>query len=61
MPLVKPLSPENNSEVKELAKFFNETLGFCPNSVLTMQIRPDIALAFINLNKAVMELSLIHI
>ena len=55
MPLVKPLSPENNSEVKELAKFFNETLGFCPNSVLTMQIRPDIALAFINLNKAVME------
>ena len=55
VPLVKPLSPENNSEVKELAKFFNETLGFCPNSVLTMQIRPDIALAFINLNKAVME------
>ncbi len=43
MPLVKPLSPENNSEVKKLAEFFNETLGFCPNSVLTMQIRPDIA------------------
>ena len=54
MPLVKPLSPENNLEVKELAEFFNETLGFCPNSVLTMQIRPDIASSFINLNKAVM-------
>ena len=55
MPLVKPLSPEANLEVKKLAEFFNETLGFCPNSVLTMQIRPEIASAFINLNKAVME------
>ncbi len=55
MPLVKPLSPDANEEVKELAKFFNETLGFCPNSVLTMQIRPEIARSFINLNKAVME------
>ena len=55
MPLVKPLSEESNLEVKKLAKFFNETLGFCPNSVLTMQIRPTIASSFINLNKAVME------
>jgi uncharacterized peroxidase-related enzyme len=55
MPLVKPLSPDTNPEVKKLAKFFNETLGFCPNSVLTMQIRPHIAEAFINLNIAVME------
>jgi len=55
MPLVKPLSAESNLEVKKLAEFFNETLGFCPNSVLTMQIRPDIASSFINLNKAVME------
>jgi uncharacterized peroxidase-related enzyme len=55
MPLVKPLSPETNLEVEKLAEFFNETLGFCPNSVLTMQIRPEIASAFINLNKAVME------
>lgn len=55
MPLVKPLSPDANEEVRELAEFFNETLGFCPNSVLTMQIRPDIATAFISLNKAVMS------
>jgi uncharacterized peroxidase-related enzyme len=54
MALVKPLSPDANQEVAELAKFFNETLGFCPNSVLTMQIRPAIAKAFIDLNMAVM-------
>ncbi len=55
MPLVSPLPPDHNAEVAELARFFNETLGFCPNSVLTMQRRPAIAKAFINLNKAVME------
>ena len=54
MPLVNPLSAEHNLETKELAEFFNETLGFCPNSVLTMQRRPAISKAFINLNKAVM-------
>ena len=54
MPLVKPLSPDSNPEVSKLAEFFNETLGFCPNSVLTMQIRPEIARAFITLNMAVM-------
>ncbi len=54
MPLVTPLSTEENEEVTELARFFNETLGFCPNSVLTMQRRPAIAKAFINLNMAVM-------
>ncbi|NVJ51350.1 MAG: carboxymuconolactone decarboxylase family protein [Gammaproteobacteria bacterium] len=55
MPLVTPLQSDHDSEVAELAKFFNETLGFCPNSVLTMQRRPAIARAFINLNKAVMD------
>ena len=54
MPLVTPLSSEQDLETKELAEFFNETLGFCPNSVLTMQRRPAISKAFINLNKAVM-------
>ncbi len=55
MPLVTPLSTDHSDEVMELAKFFNETLGFPPNSVLTMQRRPEIAKAFINLNKAVMQ------
>jgi uncharacterized peroxidase-related enzyme len=54
MPLVTPLAPGTDPQVDELAAFFNETLGFCPNSVLTMQRRPGIAAAFINLNKAVM-------
>jgi uncharacterized peroxidase-related enzyme len=55
MPLVHPLSPDHDLETKKLAEFFNETLGFCPNSVLTMQHRPAISKAFINLNMAVME------
>ncbi len=55
MPLVQPLPPEHDPETAELALFFQETLGFCPNSVLTMQRRPAIARAFIQLNKAVME------
>ena len=54
-PLVKPLPTFGNPELEELVKFFNETLGFCPNSVLTMQHRPGIAKAFVNLNSAVMK------
>ncbi|MEC7858498.1 MAG: carboxymuconolactone decarboxylase family protein [Bacteroidota bacterium] len=53
-PLVKPLKSEDK-ELKKLIKFYDETLGFCPNSIKTMFIRPQIAYAFINLNKAVME------
>lgn len=55
MPLITPLPPDHDQEVADLAQFFQETLGFCPNSVLTMQRRPAIAKAFIGLNKAVME------
>lgn len=53
-PLVSALPEAVNAEIQQLIEFFNETLGFCPNSVLTMQRRPAIALAFIQLNKAVM-------
>lgn len=53
-PLVSPL-PETDPSIEELVKFYNETLGFCPNSVKTMQRRPHIAQAFIEINKAVME------
>ncbi len=55
MPLISPLDQFANPEVEKLVKFFNETLGFCPNSVLTMQRRPAIAEAFVNLNMAVMD------
>lgn len=54
MPLVTSLDPNHDEETRKLADFYNETLGFCPNSVLTMQRRPEISKAFINLNKAVM-------
>lgn len=54
MPLLPPLSIDHDPSVKELALFFNQTLGFPPNSVLTMQRRPAVAKAFIELNKAVM-------
>jgi uncharacterized peroxidase-related enzyme len=55
MPLIKPLSSIKDKETQELVIFFNETLGFCPNSVLTMQKKPHLAQAFVNLNKAVMD------
>ena len=54
MPLVQPLPADHSPDVAEVARFFHETLGFLPNSVLTMQRRPDIATAFTHLNRAVM-------
>lgn len=54
-PLVSPLDPNANEEAKELAEFYAETLGFTPNSLFTMMHRPRIALAFQELNQAVME------
>ncbi len=55
MALVAPLEKGTSPEVDALAAFFDETLGFTPNSVLTMQRRPEVAKAFIALNKAVMS------
>jgi uncharacterized peroxidase-related enzyme len=54
-PLVLPSTEEGDENFQDLIRFFNETLGFCPNSVKTMYHRPSIAYAFIELNKAVME------
>ncbi len=54
IPLVNPIS-ETDPSISELVEFYYETLGFCPNSVRTMQIRPHLAEAFIRMNKAVME------
>jgi uncharacterized peroxidase-related enzyme len=54
-PLVSPASEKDDKAFQKLIVFFNETLGFCPNSVKTMYHRPAIAYAFIELNKAVME------
>lgn len=54
-PLVLPASQKQDKEFQDLIVFFNETLGFCPNSVKTMYHRPQIAFAFIEMNKAVMQ------
>ncbi len=54
-PLTYPASEKDDAELQKLVEFYNETLGFCPNSVKTMYHRPQIAYAFIALNKAVME------
>lgn len=54
-PLVHPSDAKQDTAFLELIQFFNETLGFCPNSVKTMYHRPPIAHAFIALNKAVMQ------
>ncbi|MBM3414681.1 MAG: carboxymuconolactone decarboxylase family protein [Bacteroidetes bacterium] len=53
-PLVLPSTENKDQAFLDLIQFFNETLGFCPNSVKTMYHRPEIAYAFIALNKAVM-------
>ncbi|MBS4062285.1 MAG: carboxymuconolactone decarboxylase family protein [Bacteroidetes bacterium] len=54
-PLVTPVTETEDKDFQNFILFFNETLGFCPNSVKTMYHRPQIAYAFIALNKAVME------
>ena len=54
-PLVYPKSEEDDKDLQKLIEFYNETLGFCPNSIKTMHHRPRIAYAFIEMNKAVME------
>jgi len=54
-PLVYPKSTADDIELQKLVEFYDETLGFCPNSIKTMHIRPGIAKAFIELNRAVME------
>ena len=54
-PLVNPLDRNATPEAAEMAKFYEETLGFTPNSLLTMMHRPRIATAFVEINQAVME------
>lgn len=54
-PLVPTVSDLEDEQLQELVRFYNETLGFCPNSIKTMYHRPRIAYAFIEMNKAVME------
>ncbi|MDW3650387.1 MAG: carboxymuconolactone decarboxylase family protein [Bacteroidia bacterium] len=54
-PLVSPLDRNANPEMAEMADFYQETLGFTPNSLFTMAHRPRISEAFLEMNRAVME------
>ena len=54
-PLVKPLDRNANKEAEDMASFYEETLGFTPNSLFTMMHRPRIARAFLEMNQSVME------
>ena len=55
MPRLKPLPPDATPELKPHFDFFLGTLGFTPNSVLTMQRKPKLVQAFAQLNGAVMD------
>ena len=55
MPRMQPLPPEATPELKAQFDFFLGTLGFTPNSVLTMQRKPKLVMAFAQLNGAVMD------
>lgn len=55
MSRLQPLPPETTPELKGHFDFFLSTLGFTPNSVLTMQRKPRLVKAFADLNAAVMD------
>jgi uncharacterized peroxidase-related enzyme len=55
MSRLAPLPPETTPELKPHFDFFLGTLGFTPNSVLTMQRKPKLVQAFAQLNGAVMD------
>lgn len=54
-PLVQPLDRNATPQAAKMADFYEETLGFTPNSLFTMMHRPRIADAFVEMNQAVME------
>jgi len=55
MPRLEPLPASHTPELEQHFDFFNSTLGFAPNSVLTMQRKPRLVKAFAQLNAAVMD------
>ncbi|MFZ2652251.1 MAG: carboxymuconolactone decarboxylase family protein [Burkholderiaceae bacterium] len=54
MPHVDPLPREANPQFHERFEHYQNTRGFVPNSILTMQHRPAVAQAFMDLNRAVL-------
>ncbi len=54
MPHLDPLPWDASPQFRERFEHYQSTRGFVPNSILTMQRRPAIAQAFMDLNKAVL-------
>jgi len=54
MPHLDPLPWEASPQFRERFEHYQNTRGFVPNSILTMQRRPAIAQAFMDLNRAVL-------
>ncbi|HET7849467.1 MAG TPA: carboxymuconolactone decarboxylase family protein [Pseudolabrys sp.] len=52
-PRLDPLPPETTPAMKEEFDSFFKTLGFVPNSVLTMQRKPALAKAFVQIQRAI--------
>lgn len=52
---LEPLPPETTPEMKEEFDSFFKTLGFVPNSVLTMQRKPKLAKAFVQIQRAIWD------
>jgi uncharacterized peroxidase-related enzyme len=51
---IDPLSHDTHHDLVDNFNHYQATRGFIPNSILTMQRRPNIARAFMALNKAVL-------
>jgi alkylhydroperoxidase family enzyme len=54
-PRLDPLPPERSPELKDEFDSFFKTLGFVPNSVLTMQRKPKLAKAFVQMQRALWD------
>lgn len=55
MSRLEPLSSTENPELRDSFAFFEKTLGFVPNSLLTMQRKPKLVRAFIQFSAAVYD------
>jgi len=51
---IKPLPKNLNPELEPKFDHYKATRGFIPNSILTMQRRPEIAKAFMQMNQAIL-------
>jgi alkylhydroperoxidase family enzyme len=54
-PRLDPLSPEHSPDLTEEFNSFVNTLGFIPNSVLTMQRKPKMTKAFVQIQRAIWD------